>query len=232
MGHILKWSHIVSFIHPTLAQVASPMRVSPVVVVALLSLAGSGAVSAQAKSAAKPAADPNMERALRVLRASPVMDGHNDLPWRIREDSVHPHDVEAYDLHTHTPGMTDLARLKEGHVGAQFWSIYIPGEPADHAYASNGAVSSVPGYARVQLEQIDIARRMIAKYPELKWALTADDVRANFKRGTIGSLLGLEGGHAIENSLPLLRMYYDLGARYMTLTHFATLPWADAAGDD
>jgi len=176
-------------------------------------------------------ADPYMARALRVLRAAPVVDGHNDLPWRIREDSVHPQDVEAYDLRSRTPGITDLPRLKEGHVGGQFWSIYIPGERSDPAYKSNGAVSSTPGYARVQLEQIDIARRFVAKYPELEWALTADAVRATYKRGKVGSLLGLEGGHAIENSLALLRQYYDLGARYMTLTHNVTLDWADAALD-
>jgi membrane dipeptidase len=127
--------------------------------------------------------------------------------------------------------MTDLARIKAGHLGAQFWSIYIPGEAADPIYAPKGAVASTPGYARVQLEQFDIARRMIAKYPELTWTLTADAVRANFKNGTVGSLLGLEGGHAIENSLALLRQYYDLGARYMTLTHNVTLDWADAALD-
>jgi membrane dipeptidase len=153
------------------------------------------------------------------------------LPWRIREDTVHPHEVEAYDLRRRAPGMTDLARLKQGHVGAQFWSIYIPGEANDATYRSNGAVSSKPGYARVQMEQFDIARSVIAKYPEFQWALTADAVRANFKRGTVASLLGLEGGHAIENSLALLRQYYDLGARYMTLTHNVTLDWADAALD-
>jgi membrane dipeptidase len=198
-------------------------------------LAAIVALPLDAQSPAKPPAsmstDPNMTRALRVLQTAPVMDGHNDLPWRIREDSVHPGDVDAYDLRHRTPGMTDLARLKQGHVGAQFWSIYIPGEPTDGAYKPKGAVASTPGYARVQLEQIDIARRVIAKYPELQWALTADQVRANFKRGTIGSLLGLEGGHAIENSLALLRTYYDLGARYMTLTHNVTLDWADAALD-
>ena len=200
--------------------------------VAVFAIAVSTGVSAQVVPAgsARPN-DANMARALKVLRAAPVMDGHNDLPWRIREDTVHPHDVEAYDLRAHAPGMTDLARLKQGHVGAQFWSIYIPGEPDDAAYRSNGAVSSKPGYARVQMEQIDIARRVIEKYPELQWALTADAVRANFKRGTIASLLGLEGGHAIENSLALLRQYYDLGARYMTLTHNVTLDWADAALD-
>jgi membrane dipeptidase len=175
--------------------------------------------------------DPYMARALRVLRTAPVIDGHNDLPWRIREDTVHPSDVEAYDLRTRTPGMTDLKRLKAGHVGAQFWSIYIPGEREDPAYASKGAVASTPGYARVQLEQIDIARRVVAKYPELEWALSANAVRSSFARGKVGSLLGLEGGHAIENSLSLLRQYYDFGARYMTLTHNVTLDWADAALD-
>ncbi|HWE42193.1 MAG TPA: membrane dipeptidase, partial [Gemmatimonadaceae bacterium] len=170
-------------------------------------------------------------RALRVLAAHPVFDGHNDLPWRIREDKAHPGDVAAYDLRKKTPGMTDLPRLKAGHVGAQFWSVYIPGEADDATYAPNGRVSSRPGYARVQLEQIDIARRVIAAYPELQWALDAKSVRAAFRRGTIGSLLGLEGGHAIENSLALLREYYDRGARYMTLTHNVTLDWADAALD-
>ncbi len=194
-----------------------------------LSFSVAGATSAIAQAA--PAADPNLARAVRVLRASPVVDGHNDLPWRIREDTLHPSDVEAYDLRVRAPGMTDLARLKAGHVGGQFWSIYIPGERDDPAYRPKGAVSSTPGYARVQIEQIDIARRVIAKYPEFEWALTADAVRASYKRGKVGSLLGLEGGHAIENSLALLRQYYDLGARYMTLTHNVTLDWADAALD-
>ncbi|MEO7711291.1 MAG: dipeptidase [Gemmatimonadaceae bacterium] len=172
-----------------------------------------------------------MARALRVLRSSPVMDGHNDLPWRIREDTVRPRDVEAYDLRMRTPGMTDLARLKRGHVGAQFWSVYIPGEPGDAIYASNGRVTSSPGYARVQLEQIDIARRVIARYPALRWTPTSREVRAAMRSGGVASLLGLEGGHAIENSLETLRMYHELGARYMTLTHNVTLDWADAAQD-
>jgi membrane dipeptidase len=207
------------------------MRVhAAVTILALTASMTSAAQTAPAGSTPHPS-NADVSRALRVLTASPVMDGHNDLPWRIREDTLHPHDVEAYDLHARAPGMTDLARLKKGHVGAQFWSIYIPGEPGDAAYKSNGAVSSKPGYARVQVEQFDIARRVIEKYPELQWALTADAVRANFKRGTVASLLGLEGGHAIENSLALLRQYYDLGARYMTLTHNVTLDWADAALD-
>ncbi len=166
------------------------------------------------------AVDPNLALARRVLRTTPLVDGHNDLPWRIREDSVARGDVERYDLRTHTPGHTDLARLKQGMVGAQFWSIYIPGEIRDS------------GYARVQLEEFDIARRVIAKYPEaLQWAPNVAAVRRAFAAGKVGSLLGLEGGHAIENSLGALRMYYEMGARYMTLTHNVTLDWADAALD-
>jgi membrane dipeptidase len=187
--------------------------------------------TAWAQTPAPKANDPYMARALRVLQTAPVVDGHNDLPWRIREDTIRPMDVEAYDLRKRAPGMTDLARLKAGRVGGQFWSIYIPGEPSDPAYAKKGNVASVPGYARVQMEQIDIARRTVEKYPEFQWALTADALRAGFKTGKVGSLLGLEGGHAIENSLSLLRLYYDLGARYMTLTHNVTLDWADAALD-
>ena len=185
---------------------------------ALIVSATASALEAQGTPPA--ATDPNMARARRVLSTTPLVDGHNDLPWAIRESKTAPHDVEAYDLRKKTVGHTDLDRLKKGMVGAQFWSIYIPGEIKDS------------GYARVQLEQFDIARRMIAKYPDrLQWALTADAVRASFKAGKIGSLLGLEGGHAIENSLGALRVYYDLGARYMTLTHNVTLDWADAALD-
>src|SRR5690349_14939059 len=180
----------------------------------LVSAVTGSTLAAQTPSAA------DMAKARRVLRTTPLIDGHNDLPWAIREATTAPHDVEAYDLRKKVPGHTDLARLKAGMVGGQFWSIYIPGEIKDS------------GYARVQLEQIDIARRVIAKYPErLQWALTADAVRASFKAGKIGSLLGLEGGHAIENSLGALRVYYELGARYMTLTHNVTLDWADAALD-
>jgi membrane dipeptidase len=193
----------------------------------LLATASLGAQQQQAQSAA----DPYMARAIRVLTAQPIVDGHNDLPWRIREDKNHPMDVDAYDLRQRMPGMTDLARLKAGHVGGQFWSIYIPGERGDGIYKPNGAVASQPGYARVQLEQIDIARRVVARYPELQWATTADSVRTAIAHGRVGSMLGLEGGHAIENSLNLLRTYYTLGARYMTLTHNVTLDWADAALD-
>ncbi len=165
--------------------------------------------------------DAYLERAKRILRQTPLIDGHNDLPWRIREDSIARGDVSKYDIRHRTPGHTDLERLRQGMVGAQFWSVYTPGEyPRDS------------GYARVELEQIDIARRVIARYPDqLALALTSDDIKRDFKQGKIGSLLGLEGGHAIENSLGVLRAYYDLGVRYMTLTHNVTLDWADAALD-
>ena len=172
---------------------------------------------APAVSAQQP--DEHLQRAERVLRATPLIDGHNDLPWAIRRDTTAPMDVDAYDLRRRTPGHTDLARLRAGMIGGQFWSVYIPGDVADS------------GYARMQLEQIDIARRVIEKYPELEWALTAQALREAHRNGRIGSLLGVEGGHAIENSLGALRAYYDLGARYMTLTHNVTLDWADAATD-
>jgi len=165
-------------------------------------------------------AETDLDRARRILSTTPLIDGHNDLPWAIRESKTAPRDVNAYDLRQRTAGHTDLERLRQGLVGGQFWSIYIPGEIADS------------GFVRVQLEQIDIARRIIERYPDkLEWALTARDLRRAHKEGKIGSVLGLEGGHAIENSLGVLRAYFDLGARYMTLTHNVTTDWADAALD-
>ena len=156
----------------------------------------------------------------RLLRTTPLVDGHNDLPWAMREAAKDPLDVVAYDLRRKTAGMTDISRLRKGMVGGQFWSVYIPGEVRDS------------GYARIQLEQIDIAKRVIARYPDVFVpAFTAADVRKAYAQGKIGSLLGMEGGHAIENSLGALRAYYELGARYMTLTHNVTLDWADAAND-
>jgi membrane dipeptidase len=167
-----------------------------------------------------PTADAALARAHALLRSTPLIDGHNDLPWEIRRAKDHPFDVAAYDLRKPAPKHTDLARLEAGQVGAQFWSIYTDGEMKDS------------GYARVQLEQFDIARRMIARYPDrLAAALTADDIERAFRRHRLASLLGMEGGHAIENSLGALRSYYALGARYMTLTHNVTLDWADAALD-
>ncbi len=165
------------------------------------------------------AEDEALAHARRVLAAHPVIDGHNDLPWAIRENADAPRDVEAYDLRARTKGDTDLERLREGGLGGQFWSVYVPAE--------------LPGgFARAQLEQIDIARRMIARYPDrLAFATTADDVERAMKEGRVASLLGMEGGHAIEDSLGALRAYYDLGVRYLTLTHWKTLDWVDSATD-
>ena len=191
----------------------SPTR--PVILLSLLftPLAMTAPAAAQAPDAA-------LAHARALLRSTPLIDGHNDLPWEIRRAEGHPRDVAAYDLRAPSPKHTDLARLERGQVAAQFWSIYIDGEMKDS------------GYARVQLEQFDIARRVIARYPEaLRWTPTAAEVRRAFAAGRIGSLLGLEGGHAIENSLGALRMYYEMGGRYMTLTHNVTLDWADAALD-
>jgi membrane dipeptidase len=164
--------------------------------------------------------DPALVHARKLLRSTPLIDGHNDLAWEIRVSPTAPGAVEAYDLRARTPGQTDLERLRAGQVGAQFWSVYVPGESEDS------------GFARIQLEQLDLARRMIAHYPDrLALALTADDIEREFKRGRIASLLGMEGGHVIENSLGALRAYHALGARYLTLTHNVTTAWADAAAD-
>jgi membrane dipeptidase len=161
--------------------------------------------------------DPHLERARRVLSGTPLIDGHNDLPWAIREHEAAPHDVAAYDLRTRTPGHTDIPRLRQGMVGAQFWSVYIPFNAVEE------------GAAKAQLEQIDIAHQVIRRYPDVfELALTADDAVRIFRAGRIASMLGMEGGHAIENSLGALRAFYDLGVRYMTLTHSANIDWADS----
>ncbi len=176
-------------------------------------------VTGSAQSAGE--ADPHMETALRVLTTTPLIDGHNDLPWQIRLNEDAPMDVRAYGIEGREEGHTDIPRLRAGRVGGQFWSVYVP----------TSAIET--GAARFQLEQMDIAYRMLEEFPEhFELALTADDVMRVFHAGKIASLLGMEGGHAIENSLGALRAYYDLGARYMTLTHNADLDWAGANSAD
>ncbi len=203
--------------HPLSRRVMRRFALAVTVAAVAFALCGGSPLAAQTSP---PPADQYLARVKRILSQTPLIDGHNDLPWRIREDSIARGNVDVYDLRRHTPGQTDLDRLKAGMVGAQFWSVYTPGDWRDS------------GYARIQLEQIDIARRFIAKYPDrLALALSAADIRREFKAGKLASLLGLEGGHAIENSLGALRAYYDLGVRYMTLTHNVTLDWADAALD-
>ena len=162
-------------------------------------------------------ADPLMTRALRLLKESPIVDGHNDYPWAVREKGAM--DIDLFDMRQPQPKiMTDFPRLAAGGVGGQFWSVYVPGD-------DKRAVATT-------LEQIDIVHRMLAKYPDkLELALTADDIARIMKSGKIASLIGMEGGHSIDGSLGVLRDMYRLGARYMTLTHNVNLPWADAAAE-
>jgi membrane dipeptidase len=168
------------------------------------------------------AADEAIARAREILERHPLIDSHNDLPNVIRERGEPPRDVAAFDLRRPAVGDTDIARLRAGGVGGQFWSVYIPSSPE----------VGERGFARAQLEQIDIALRMIERYPEaFSLALTADDVERAKATGRIASLLGIEGGHAIENSLGALRAFWRLGVRYMTLTHFNSTDWADSATD-
>jgi membrane dipeptidase len=174
------------------------------------------------------AAQDYQHRVEQVLLRTPLIDGHNDLPWEIRDR--YKSDFSLIDLasDTHhlpvgenqTALMTDIPRLRAGLVGAQFWSVWVPVE--------------VQGFQAVQmtLEQIDLVKRMAARYPaDFAMAYTAADIRRIHKSHKIASLIGIEGGHQINNSLAVLRQMYDAGARYMTLTHTSNTPWADSATD-
>ena len=159
-------------------------------------------------------------RAESLLRTVPLIDGHNDIPDAIRGRGG----LDSVDLAVSQPKlMTDIARLRAGHVGGQFWAAYVP-VGTIHGEGPHPAV-----YA---LEQIDLVHRLCRRYPRtFAMATSAADVERNFRAGRISCLIGIEGGHAIENSLGALRMFYALGVRYMTLTHWETIDWADAATD-
>ncbi|MGH7482399.1 MAG: dipeptidase [Longimicrobiales bacterium] len=182
-------------------------------------LAACGPALAQQRTWTAP--PPNLvERARDVLREVPLIDGHNDLPSRLLEEFGGSM-TGAGDVSTPQPGgHTDLARLREGLVGAQFWSAYVTTD-------SMGCCA-----LRQALREIDMVHRLVARYPEaLEMAYTADDIERIHAAGRIASLIGVEGGHAIENTLANLRVFQDLGVRYMTLTHSETLDWADASTD-
>ncbi len=181
-----------------------------------------GGMSAAGQAAGRAdgeAADAFLARARALHLSVPMFDGHNDYPWEVRERAgMDPAKLDIRNVRTDT--MTDIPRLRQGGVGAQFWSVYVPA-----SMAGQRAVTAT-------LEEIDIVHRMIARYPDdFELALTADDVQRIFLQGKIASLIGMEGGHSIDSSLGALRMFARLGARYMTLTHSKNVPWADSATD-
>lgn len=167
--------------------------------------------------------DDYRDQAIEILESVPLFDGHNDTPWQYRNRVGYK--FSELDFHNTTqleePMHTDIPRLKEGRIGAQWWSVYV-----------NAHIPENEAVVRT-MEQIDFVYRMAQKYPDVfEMAFSADDVERIFEVGKIASLIGMEGGHSIANSLAVLRRFYDLGARYMTITHSRTLDWADAAGDN
>jgi len=174
-------------------------------------------LSAQARAPA-PGADFRAQ-ALRILKTTPLIDGHNDIPDAIRDRGGIGSVIFS---ETQLGLMTDIPKLRQGRVGAQFWAAYVP----------TSTIHGGTHPAVYALEQIDLTRQLCANYPQdLAMAYTADDIERNFRVGKISCLIGIEGGHAIESSLGALRAFYTLGVRYMTLTHWETIDWADAATD-
>jgi membrane dipeptidase len=186
---------------------------------AMVSAGGLGTVSTESAGRQQSSQAPEAAARVRaILAATPLVDGHNDVPWSYREEVENRLSRRDF-TDTREVGMhTDLTRLALGGVGGQFWSVYVPSN-----YSGSGA-------ARAVFEQIDFVYRLVERYPEqLEIALTADDIVRIHAHGKVASLIGMEGGHAIEGSLPLLRTFYREGARYMTLTHSNNIAWADSA---
>lgn len=182
------------------------------VLVALAMVAAPSRPLAQANNAL-------VARAAAIMSRAPLIDGHNDLPWEMRVRVAY--DASKLDIRQSQPALeTDIPRLRAGHVGGQFWSVYVPA-----SMAGQKAVVAT-------LEQMAFVHEMVRRYPDtFEMASTSADVQRIFKNGKIASLMGVEGGHSIDSSLATLRMMYALGARYMTLTHNSNTPWADAAND-
>lgn len=180
------------------------------------------AVSLSILPSLRLSAQDHRAEALRILRSMPLVDGHNDIPDAIRGRGG----LDSVDLAASQPALhTDIGRLKAGGVGAQFWAAYVPASTME-------AGDSGTGPAVYALEQIDLIHRLCQRHPGVfAPALTAADVERNFRAGKTSCLIGIEGGHAIENSLGALRMFQRLGVRYMTLTHSRNLAWADASTD-
>lgn len=169
------------------------------------------------------AEDTYLQQARAILKTVPLIDGHNDLPWELRgRFNNRLSKVDLNDTsHLDPPLMTDIPRLRKGMVGGQFWSVYVPVE-----VKGSDAIRDV-------MEQIDVTKRFVEKYPgTFEMAYTAEDIERIFKKGKIASLIGVEGGHCINNSLAVLRQLYADGARYMTLTHTSNTDWADSSNDE
>lgn len=200
-------------------------RGAPLIGLALLGLWSCASVPDH-RGSAESTDEQRLARVHAILRDTPLIDGHNDIPWQYRQRAAN--NLDGLDLaadltRLDNPTHTDIPRLRAGGVGGQFWSVYIPIRRP----------GGTDGDARIVFEQIDLVHRMVDRYSDtFEIARTADDVERIHKAGKIASMIGMEGGHSIENSLGVLRMLYAAGARYMTLTHSLGLFWADSATDE
>ncbi len=206
------WGNRKKWGRPFLPNRGIPMRIFTSSAIALALIATTGYVSL--------AQNDLLARARALHKQVPLIDGHNDYPWAVREADP-ARDFAKADITSNVPKlMTDIPRLREGGVGGQFWSVYVP------------ATMQGKEAVRATLEEVDTVYRMARRWPEtFEMARTAADVERAFKNGHIASMIGVEGGHSIDNSLATLRMLQTLGAGYMTLTHSSNTPWADSATD-